>query len=166
MFELKMLSKQSLESALHKAEHYRLLNEPAQAESICRDVLRVEPDNQHAITTLVLALSDQFRNEGAHRAEEARSLAASLKDEYARCYYSGIVFERRAMRQLDRGATGAGQIAYEQLRQAMTWYEKAEALRPSGNEDALLRWNTCARVIDGNSDIRPAPAQDVPTQLE
>ena len=32
------------------------------------------------------------------------------------------------------------------LRKAMDLYEKAEAIRPHGNYDAILRWNTCARL--------------------
>ena len=60
MFELKTLSKSAVPAALAQAERYRLLNEPAEAESICLDVLRVEPDNQDALVTLVLSLTDQF----------------------------------------------------------------------------------------------------------
>jgi hypothetical protein len=29
----------------------------------------------------------------------------------------------------------------------MTWYEKAEAARPAGNDDAILRWNACLRLL-------------------
>ena len=36
-------------AALEKALRYRLLNEPVEAESICRDVLEVDPDNQAAL---------------------------------------------------------------------------------------------------------------------
>ena len=43
--ELKRISQAALPAALAKAERYRLLNEPEQAESICRDVLAVEPKN-------------------------------------------------------------------------------------------------------------------------
>jgi hypothetical protein len=32
----------------------------------------------------------------------------------------------------------------------MSWYETAEAMRPPGNDDARLRWNTCARLIARN----------------
>jgi hypothetical protein len=45
----------------------------------------------------------------------------------------------------------------------MSWYEKAEKLRPSGNDDALLRWNTCARLLNERADIVPRedpPASD------
>ena len=60
MFELKTLAAEAIPRSLEKAERYRLLNEPAEAESICCDILAVEPDNQQAIVTLLLALTDQF----------------------------------------------------------------------------------------------------------
>jgi hypothetical protein len=40
------------------------------------------------------------------------------------------------------------------LLEAMSWYEHAETLRPPKNDDALLRWNTCARLILGNQLTR------------
>jgi hypothetical protein len=166
MFELKTLSKDGVEAALLKAERYRLLNEAWQAESICRDVLHADPDNQRAITTLVLALTDQFRTEGAHRTEEARSLLAQLKSEYARCYYAGIICERRGMAQLHRRTVGSGYVAYDWLRQAMEWYEKAEAIRPAGNDESILRWNTCVRLINRHEELQAAPQNEVPAQLE
>ncbi|MGH7463700.1 MAG: hypothetical protein ACREK1_00910 [Longimicrobiales bacterium] len=166
MFELKLLSREGVEAALQKAERYRLLNEAWQAESICRDVLRIEPDNQRALTTLILALTDQFRTEGAAHGEEARALLSQLTSEYARAYYAGIICERRGMAYLNRNTPGAGFIAYDWLRKAMQWYEQAEALRQPGSEDALLRWNTCARVIDRDDSIQPAPELEMPDQLE
>ena len=166
MFELKLLSQDGVDAALQKAERYRLLNEAWQAESICRDVLRIEPENQRALTTLVLAITDQFRTEGAQRMEEARSLLQELRSEYARCYYAGIICERRGMAQLNRHTLGAGYIAYDWLRQAMGWYEKAEALRPPGNDESILRWNTCVRLIDRHHEIQAAPEAELPMQLE
>lgn len=166
MFELKLLSKDGVDAALQKAERYRLLNEPWQAESICRDVLRAEPENQRALTTLVLAITDQFRTEGARRMEEARSVLGQLKSEYARCYYAGIICERRGMAQLNRQTAGAGYIAYDWLRQAMGWYEQAEALRPPGNDESILRWNTCVRLIERHDQLREAPEAEAPLQLE
>jgi hypothetical protein len=166
MFELKLLSPDGVDAALQKAERYRLLNEAWQAESICRDVLRVDPENQRALTTLVLAITDQFRTEGVQRMEEARSLLQELRSEYARCYYAGIICERRGMAQLNRHTLGAGYIAYDWLRQAMTWYEKAEALRAPGNEESILRWNTCVRLIERHDEIRAAPEVELPMQLE
>ena len=50
--------------AIRKAEHYRLMNEPEQAESICRDVLDAEPGDQERLTVLILALTDRFGGRG------------------------------------------------------------------------------------------------------
>ena len=60
MSELKQLSPQAIPAALEKAERYRLLNEPREAESICLDVLEADPDNQQALITLLLAVTDRF----------------------------------------------------------------------------------------------------------
>ena len=37
-----------------------MLNEPGEAESICLDILAVDPDNQRAIIILLLAVKDRF----------------------------------------------------------------------------------------------------------
>ena len=155
MFELKSLSKEAIPGALAKAERYRLLNEPWQAESICQDVLRIEPDNQAALVTLLLALTDQFQRGAAER--EARDVVARMHDDYERFYYSGIVCERRAQALLHQGSQGSGAMAYDLLRNAMHWYEKAEAIRPPANDDALLRWNTCVRLLRRYPHLEPAP---------
>ena len=60
MFALKPISRDSVAGALAKAERYRLLNEPNEAESICRDILQVDPANQEALISLILALTDQM----------------------------------------------------------------------------------------------------------
>jgi hypothetical protein len=146
-FELKKLHREAVPAALKKAEHYRLLNEPLQAESICRDILDADPDNKQALITLVLALTDQFSSDATSRADEAKQLLARLTDEYDRNYYTGLVCERRATAYLERRSHGSRHLAYDWFSQAMHWYEKAESTRPSGNDDSLLRWNTCARLI-------------------
>ena len=146
-FELKKLNRDSLPAALKKAEHYRLLNEPLHAESICRDILQVDPSHRQALITLALALTDQFEYETARRADEAKRLLDQVPDEYERSYYTGLICERRATAYLRAGRAGASGWAFDWYRQAMNWYEKAEKVRPSGNDDALLRWNTCARII-------------------
>ena len=104
MFELKPLSRQAIPGALEKAHRYRLLNEPAEAESICRDVLEIDPGNQQALIALVLALSDQLDHRpGA--ALEARECLEQVQDEYARLYYGGILIERRAKATLNAGTS-------------------------------------------------------------
>lgn len=166
MFELKPLSHEGIEAALRKAERYRLLNEPWQAESICLDILAVEPDNQQALIVLLLALTDMFASERNADVGEARALLPRLRGEYERAYYAGIICERRASALLERGTSGAGPIIYDWFRQAMEWYEKAEDLRPAGNDDALLRWNTCARTIMKHDRVRPATEERPAIALE
>jgi hypothetical protein len=145
MFELKPIHQEAIPRSLEKAERYRLLNEPEQAESICRDILRVDPENQPALIMLLLALTDQF--DKGLPATRPRELLSRLHGEYERAYYAGIICERKARAQLNQGLPGAGYAAYDSLREAMSRYEKAEAMRPPGNDDATLRWNACARTI-------------------
>ncbi len=153
-FELKTISPEAVNRALAKAERYRLLNEPWEAKSICLDALEIEPHNQDALTTLLLALSDQFDTDTSCVAE-AWATVARLRDDYERAYYTGIVYERLAKAQLQHGAPGCGPQAYEWLRFAMNCYEKAEAIRPANNDDALLRWNACARLIERDHHLVP-----------
>lgn len=155
-FELKTLSAEALPAVLEKAHLYRLLNEPGEAESICRDALEVDPENQDALITLLLALTDQFDTDGPSAVGDANTVIGRLTDAYARAYYAGIVYERRAKAQLRHSVPGSGPRAYEWLRQAMTWYEKAETIRPAGNDDALLRWNACARLLMRDQHLVPA----------
>jgi hypothetical protein len=157
VFELKPLSRQAVPAALEKAERYRLLNEAAEAESICRDVLAVDPENQHALVVLLLAFTDQFGPGMPAVVAQAFDTAGRLRNDYERTYYTGIVHERQGKAALHQHTPGAAQFAFGALREAMTWYEKAEAIRPAGNDDALLRWNTCARLI---RDRRLEPAAD------
>ena len=151
--ELKSLHKDAIPSALSKAERYRLLHEPWQSESICQDVLRVDPENQAALVTLLLALTDQFGQ--AFKVHEAKEVIPRLKDEYERFYYSGIISERRAHALLHQSRHSSGSAIYDWVREAMDFYEKAEAVRPPANDDALLRWNTCARLLMRNPHLKP-----------
>ena len=148
MFEVKKISPEATEAALEKAERYRLLNEPWEAESICLDVLETEPDHQRALVVYVLSLSDQLlRADGSPHAERrAKEALQRVQDEYTRTYYHAVVVERRAKAQL-RQHRLPGHIIYESLREAMDLYEKAEPLRPAGNEDCRLRYNACARLL-------------------
>ena len=166
-FQLKSISENAVDSALEKAVWYRALNEPLEAESICRDVLVVDPEHQLAISTLLLALTDQFARGLSQRVRESRELAKSLKSDYEKEYYAGLIAERRAKAQYDKGIPGCGHLAYAGLEQAMAHYEKAQKLSPEGKDDAVLRWNTCARIIEGHPDIEPAPAsQSEPLELK
>ena len=165
MFDLKPLSQEALPAALERATRYRLLNEPAEAESICLDVLRTDPDNQQALVILLLALTDRFSKGYGVSDTQVQELLPRLRGEYERAYYAGIILERKAKAHLHHGGPGAGFDAYELFREAMTWFEKAEKLRPTGNDDALLRWNTCARIITRNQ-LGPRPHENGHLPLE
>lgn len=166
MFQLKSLSKEAVPAALEKAHRYRLLNEAQEAESICRDVLEVDPDNQEALVTLLLALTDQFLEHLHPTVDHAREVLGRLEEGYTRTYYHGILVERQAKAQWRRGGMHAGHIAYAGFREAMEHFEKAAHIRPPGNDDALLRWNTCARLLMAHRELTPAPHDPVEQWLE
>ena len=156
MFDLKPLSAESVPAALEKAHLYRILNQPEQAESICRDILAVEPDNQTALVRLLLAITDRFADPRPQPAQHARDLLPRLQSVYEREYYAGIICERLALARLRSGMPQAGELAYDFFRDAMTHYERAAQLRPPANDDSRLRWNSCARMILAYPDVRPA----------
>jgi len=156
VFQLKPISREAIPRAILKAERYRLLNQSWAAESICLDILEVDPGNQQVLTMLVLALTDVQSGVAASGVMRAREYLARIDDDYQRTYYSAMIAERRGQALLTQGGMGSGAMAYESLREAMLLYEKAEAIRPEGNDDALLRWNTCARVLSGNSHLAPS----------
>ncbi|MDH4063632.1 MAG: hypothetical protein OEW19_04475 [Acidobacteriota bacterium] len=147
MFELKPLSPSAIPAALVKAERYRLLNEPEQAQSICEDVLAADPSNRQATVTLLLALTDRFPHHDGRLVARAQELVARLDSAYERAYYAGLIAERRARALLHRGGPGITLSAGDWLREAMSWYERAEGVRPPDNDDARLRWNACARMF-------------------
>ncbi len=147
MFELKRLSVSAIPAALAKVERYRLLNEPEEAQSICEDVLSVDPSNRDALVTLILALTDSFPRVDGNAVSRARELVATLGSEYERLYYSGVVAERRARALLDGGGPGRALPAGDWLREAMRAFERAEAVKPVDQDDALLRWNACVRLF-------------------
>ncbi|MSU36396.1 MAG: hypothetical protein EXS36_15125 [Pedosphaera sp.] len=150
-FDLKPLTREGVPAAIEKANRYRLLNEPGEAESICLDVLGVDPDNQQALVVLLLALTDRFGRGFAVGATQTQEVLARLRDPYERAYYAGLVYERKAKAALAQGSLGAGFKAHDLVREAMAHFEAAEKIRPAGNDDALLRWNACARIIMRNS---------------
>jgi hypothetical protein len=153
--ELKPITREGIPAALHKAERYRLLNDSSAAESICLDILEVEPENAQALVMLLLSITDQFVDDSGDEVRRAREVLPRLKDDYKRAYYSGIIAERKAKALLHRGSVGVDEVAYDWFREAMRWYEKAEAIRPAGNDEAILRWNTCVRLLDKHAPRRP-----------
>jgi hypothetical protein len=165
MFEFKTLSKEAIPNSLERVERYRLLNEPAVAESICHDILHVEPDHQQALVMLILAKTDQFDHNATLGINQVLEIVPRLHGEYERAYYAGIIYERQARARLNRDYPGAGFDAYDFFHEAMDCFEKAEAIHPAANEDAILRWNNCARVITAHN-LRPRPQDEVEHGLE
>jgi hypothetical protein len=165
--QLKPITKEGVPAALQKAERYRLLNDSSAAESICLDILQVEPENQSALVTLLLSISDQFAEELSDGVHRAREVLPRLTDDYKRAYYAGIICERRAKALLHRSSLGAADVAVEWFREAMSWYERAESLRPAGNDEAILRWNTCVRLLGRHEPSgRSAPREYEPALEE
>lgn len=159
MYKLKILSPAGIPRALEKVERYRLLNEPAEAESICRDILAVDHNHQEALVMFILSLSDQFGSSVGHI--EAREAIHKIKDDYKRAYYTGIVRERLAKATLKLGGFSSNFDAYEWLQEAMAAFEEAANLRPSGNDDSILRYNACIRTIQHQ---KLSPRQQVPRE--
>ena len=148
MPDLKRISKEAIPRAIQKAERYRLLNQSWATESICLDILEIDAGNQPVLVMLLLALTDQFASETYDLTRRAQALLGRITDPYQRAYYEGIIHERLAHAQLAHTALQAEAMAYESLRSAMDAFERAEPLRTPGNDDAILRWNTCARTLE------------------
>lgn len=163
MFELKSITKDGIEKALAKGHRYRVLNEPRCAESICRDILRADAGNQPAIYMLVLALTDQFGMGYQVAVEHAQELLPRIEDDYRRAYYAGVICERWGKALYNECLPGF--VIFDWLKQAMDHYEKAESIRPADDDSAILRWNTCARMIKRNKQVRPRPEDREPDAL-
>jgi hypothetical protein len=165
-FQPKPISKEGIPAALQKAERYRVINDPTSAESICLDVLAINPENQQALVVLLLAITDQFDRAPTEGVRRAREVLPRLQDEYKRAYYAGIICERCAKAQLRSGGPRSGEMAYHWLQEAMSWYQKAESQRPPGNDEAILRWNTCGRLLERYPHLQPGSEEPVALGLE
>lgn len=159
-YQLKHISPDAIAEAVAKAELYRSFNEPEEAESICRDILAVEPRHQLALRLLGLALTDQFTSRGMDRSREAERIFEELQDPYERHYYTGILYERRAKAQLNTGNPRAPILTL--FEEALRLFAEAERIRPAGNDDAILRWNRCVRMLQNSAygweELEPAYA--------
>jgi tetratricopeptide (TPR) repeat protein len=144
-YTIKRISTAGIADAIAKAELYRSLNEPEEAESICRDILAIEPQHQLALRLLGLSLTDQFTGSGTDRYREIEDIFLQLEDPYERLYYTGIAHERRAKAQLNAGQPPRSLSAL--FDQALLSFAEAEKIRPVGNDDAILRWNRCVRLL-------------------
>jgi hypothetical protein len=147
-FKLKTISKAGIPEAISKVELYRSLNEPEEAESICRDILAAEPEHQLALRLLGLSITDQFCGEASDRYREVEGLFGELTERYERLYYTGLLHERRAKAQMRVGRPPHALAPL--FGEAMRCFAEAEMIRPSGNDDAILRWNRCARLLQSH----------------
>ncbi len=155
MIQLKPLKPEATAAALEKAKRYRLLNEPDEAESICLDILAGQPGHQEALITLLLALTDKFRYSGITPAfEQAQEVIDQLDGSYSKAYYHGVIFERRAKFQLHQDSPGAGVAAYDWFVKAMAAFEEALAADDPKSQEAILRWNSCARILNSRPDVK------------
>ena len=149
--QLKSISKAGIPEAMAKVELYRYLHEPEEAESICRDILAIDPEHQLARRTLGLAITDQFTGAAGDRYAEVQSIFQGLRDPYERFYYTGLLLERRAKAQLRAGC--AAHILLPLLEEALRCFAEAEKIRPAGNDDSILRWNRCVRLLESRPDF-------------
>ena len=158
-YELKKLADKNLSAAITLAKHYRDLNQPDEAESICRDVLEVAPDHVDALRTLGLALTDRFPTAWMSLFEEACSTFKKLPSEYERLYYVGIAWERYAKAQLESGRAHNAIHAFEE---AIAKFEEASPLAAKDDPAPILHYNRCVRALTTNPEI--ARASTVPQQ--
>ena len=163
---IKPISREGVAAALLKAHRYRLLNDSVAAESICLDVLDVEPGNVEALVMHVLAITDQFAaGQGEDRAR-AGTAVARLTDPYRHAYYNGVICERWAKAVLQRATPRAAEMAFDWIEKALAWYAKAENVRAAGNDEVILRWNTCVRMLSRDPHLRPREAEAWEPSLE
>jgi hypothetical protein len=162
-FSLKPIRKEGIPQALEKVEQYRLLNEPLEAESICRDVLAIDPENQKGIVAFLLTLSDRFIE--GKSVKEAIALIPRIQSKYEQQYYKALILERQGKAALLKGYPGCKHDAFEWLEEAMHEFELADKLSDQENNDAILRWNTCVRIIE-NRRLTARPPDTNPPILE
>ena len=146
-FKLRTISKNAIPEAISKVVLYRNLNEPEESESICHDILAVEPENQTALRLLGLSITDQFTGHASDRYAEVEGIFEKLTDLFERLYCAGLLYERRAKAQLRTGRPPQSLVPW--FEKAMKCFEDAEKIAPAGNDDAILRWNRCARILQG-----------------
>lgn len=164
-YKLKSISKAGIAEATAKVELYRYLNEPEEAESICRDILVIDPQHQLAQRFLGLTITDQFTGGATDRHREVEEVFQRLSDRYERLYYTGILYERRAKAQLRAGRQPHTLLPL--FERALACFGEAEGIRPPGNDDSILRWNRCVRLLQTPSyaweeELASFEAHDMP----
>ncbi len=150
---LKSLGTRDLDAALEKAEQYRALNEPEEAESICRDILAQSPDHQLALRTLGLALTDRFDRGWSSFFDESLAIFKRLASPYEAVYYAGVAWERCAKAQLEHGQAHNAAHSFEH---ALELFQEAEEIGPKSTPDPILRWNRCVRAIKASPELLAA----------
>jgi tetratricopeptide (TPR) repeat protein len=151
-FELKRLPHAGVDAAIAKAEHYRDLNQPEEAESICLDVLELEPGHVKAWKLLGLAITDRFPSGQVGLLEQAIHAFEKLQDPYERAYHLGVAWERAAKAHVEKNESHSAVTAFEH---ALELFEKAERMRPE-LPDPVLRWNRCVRLLKSHPALRAA----------
>lgn len=155
-FTLKAIASSSIPAALEKAQQYRALGQGAEAESICLDILACDSHVDEAVVLLLLALSDQFETGPADLPSRALALLPDLQNDYERHYYEGIICERRCKALIHKFGLRSRHHAYDFLARAMQCYEQAEIIRPENNDESILRWNACVRILARYPYLEPS----------
>ena len=145
-------AREALDAAVAKAAHYRDLNQPEEAESICLDILGVDPSHQVAWKLLGLALTDRFPSGHAGLLEAAIEAFGRLTDTYERIYHTGVAWERAAKAHLERHEAHSAVTAFEH---ALSLFEEAERMKPWA-PDPVLRWNRCVRLLASHPSLLEA----------
>ncbi len=149
-WELKQLRARNLTAAVALAKHYRDLNQPEDAESICRDILEVSPGSDDAWRTLGLALTDQFPASWMTLFDDACAAFAKLSSQYERMYYTGIAWERYGKAQLVAGRANNAIHAFEQ---AIRLFDKADEMGMADDPGPILHYNRCVRALTTNPEL-------------
>ena len=87
----------------------------------------------------------------------AASIAAAIEERGAQ--YTGLLLERRAKAQLRAGS--AAHILLPLVEEALNCFADAEKIRPVGNDDSILRWNRCVRLLESRPEFHvqhPGPS--------
>jgi len=163
--ETKPLPRGELSQVLAMAQRCRDVSEPEEAESICLDVLDVEPDNQQALVLLLLARTDLLDRGLPGDVERAREPLGRLRSEFDREYYGGIVCERQARHLLRARGRHSSFVAWDWFQYAMDHFEAAARLEP-GRVEPALRFNACVRLIERNRHCMPRPDENGEQSIE
>ncbi len=155
----------AIDQAIEKAKQYRSLLEPEIAESICLDVLNIDPDNQSVLIIYILALLDQIsRAETQSQIKTIERTIEKLSSQYQRYYYTGLLNERRARHLITQAMSHS--FAYEYFAEALNYYQQAIDRCPEKNDEAILRWNSCIRTIEKEKLKPRLDSEDLMVDME